>query len=54
MTLTEKERKTLLRTRLRNMKRKYAKMIKHSDLVEECIELKCEIDSLERDLKAMK
>ena len=54
MTLPEKERKTLLKTRLRNMKRKYAKITQHADLGEEAIELKCEIDSLEREIKAMK
>ena len=54
MALTHKERKTLKKTRLRNLKRKYAKMIQHSDLEEECIELKCDIDSLEREIKAMK
>ena len=44
----------MLNARLRNMKRKYAKMMKHSDLAEECIELKCDIDSLEREIQAMK
>lgn len=54
MTLSDKERKTLLKTRLRNMKRKYAKLTEHSDLAEEAIDLKCDIDSLEREIKAMK
>ena len=54
MTLTNKERKTLKKTRLRNLKRKYAKMMKHGELREECIDLKAEIDSLEREIQAMK
>ena len=47
-----KERKTLLETRLRNLKRKYAKVIQHSDLKEDAIELKCEIDSIKRELNS--
>lgn len=47
-----KERKALLNARLRNMKRKYAKIIQHSDLKEDAIELKCEIDSIERELNS--
>jgi hypothetical protein len=47
-----KERKTLLETRLRNLKRKYAKIIQHSDLKEDAIELKCEIDSIKRELNS--
>ena len=54
MTLTNKERKTLKNTRLRNLKRKYAKMIQDPSLIEECIELKAEIDGLEMEIKAMK
>ena len=54
MVLSDKERKTLLETKLRNIKRKYAKITTHADLGEEAIELKCEIDALERELSAMK
>ena len=50
--MTDKERKLLLETRLRNIKRKYAKIIQHPDLAEECIDLKCEIDSIERELNS--
>ena len=50
MSLTEKEQKTLKKTRLRNLKRKYSKLIQHPDCVEECIDLKAEIDSIEREL----
>jgi len=53
MALSEKEQLTLKKTRLRNLKRKYAKMIQHSNLIEECIELKSEIDGLERELAMM-
>ena len=48
--MNEKELKVYNETKLRNLKRKYARMIQHSDLVEDCIDLKCEIDSLEREL----
>ena len=54
MSLSQKERKTLLKTRLKNLKRKYAKITQHADLGEEAIELKADIDSLEREIKAMK
>ena len=50
--MTDKERTVFLKTKLRNLQRKYSKMIKHSDLVEECIELKAEIDGIERDLNS--
>ena len=54
MSLSDKERKTLLQTRLRNLRRKYAKLTEHAELAEEAIETKCDIDSLEREIKAMK
>ena len=54
MSLSDKERKTLLKTRLKNLKRKYSKQIQHADLMEQSIELKAEIDGIERELKAMK
>ena len=43
--------RVMKQTRLRNLKRRYAKMIAHADLLEECIELKADIDQLERELK---
>jgi hypothetical protein len=43
--------RVMKQTRLRNMKRRYAKMIQHADLLPECIELKADIDALERELK---
>ena len=54
MALSNKEKKALLNARLRNMKRKYAKITQHADLGEEAIELKADIDSLEREIQAMK
>ena len=48
--MNKKEKKVLLETRLRILKRKYAKMVNHADLVEECIELKAEIDGIEREI----
>ena len=53
MGLSKQEQKTLKKTRLRNLKRKYSKLINHPDCVEDCIDLKAEIDSLERELTMM-
>lgn len=47
-----KERKALLNARLRNIKRKYARIIQHAELGEEAIELKAEIDGIERELNS--
>lgn len=49
--MSPEERKVCLETRLRNLKRRYAKMIQHPDLVEECIELKADIDHITRELQ---
>ena len=46
------EDKVYLETRLRNLKRKYAKIIQHDDLIEECIEIKADIDDIERKLNS--
>lgn len=46
------ERKVYLQTKLRNLKRKYSKVIQHADLGEQAIELKAEIDSIERELNS--
>ena len=48
--MNDKEKKTYLETRLRNLKRQYAKVLQHSDLAEEAIDLKADIDSIEREL----
>jgi len=45
--MSKKENK---RKRLKKLKRQYAKMIKDPSLIEECIELKSEIDGIERTL----
>lgn len=50
--MNERERKAFLKAKLRNLKRKYAKVVQHSDLGEESIELKADIDSLERELNS--
>ena len=44
------ERKAYLQVRLRNLKRRYARVKEHADLGEEAIELKAEIDNIERKL----
>ena len=51
--MTDKEYKAFLKVKLRNLKRKYSKVIQHSDLTEQAIELKSEIDGIERKLKLM-
>lgn len=51
--MNDKERKLLLETRLRNIKRKYAKIIQHAELNEEAIELKAEMDQIEKEIKFM-
>lgn len=48
--MNERERKTLLEVKLRNLKRKYAKLIQHSSLVQEALEIKCEIDEIENQI----
>ena len=53
MTLSHKEETVMKQTRLRNLKRKYAKIIQHADLIEEAIELKADIDQLQKELKLM-
>ena len=51
--MNDKERKAFLKAKVRNLKRKCAKVVQHADLNEEAIELKAEIDGLERELKLM-
>lgn len=52
--LARKGKTSPMKTRLKNMKRKYAKMIQDPALAEECIEIKADIDSIEMEIKAMK
>lgn len=46
------QNRVYLQTKLRNLKRKYAKIIQHADLAEEAIELKADIDAIERELNS--
>ena len=50
--MNPREEKVYKETRLRNLKRRYAKVIQHHDLFEEAIELKADIDQLERELNS--
>ena len=36
---------------LKNLKRKYARLMQHGDCTEECIDLKADIDCLEKELQ---
>ena len=51
--MNDKERKTFLEAKLRNLRRKYAKISQHAEMAEEAIDLKAEIDGIERELKLM-
>ena len=51
--MSDRERKAYLQARRRNLKRKYAKHLKHADLIEETIEVKADLDAVERELKLM-
>ena len=53
MTVTKKEQKVLKKTKLRNLKRRYAKIKEHADLTEQAIEIKADIDALERELNQL-
>ena len=48
--MNEKETRVFKQTRLRNLKRAYAKTLQHSDLSDTAISLKHEIDLLETEL----
>ena len=48
--MENKERKVLLETKLRNLRRKYAKLVQHSSLVQEALELKHEIDEIDAQI----
>lgn len=47
------EKKAFLKVKLRNLKREYARVKKREDLSENAIELKAEIDSIERELNSL-
>ena len=46
------QKRVYLETRLRNLKRKYSRISQHADLGEQAIELKAEIDGIERELNS--
>ena len=48
--LSEREIKCLNETRLRNLKRRYAKVVQHADLTHEAEKLQHEITNLENQL----
>lgn len=48
--MSDKEYKVYLETKLRNLKRKYAKLIQHSSLVQEALEIKKEIDEIDAQI----
>lgn len=50
--MSPQEKRVFLKTKLRNLKRKYAKVKEHPDLTETAIDLKAEIDSIERQLNS--
>ena len=52
MTLSDKEKRVLKKTKLKNLKRKYSKLMQVPEMMEECIELKSEIDGIERELNS--
>ena len=50
--MKDDERKAYMKVRLRNLKRRYARVKEHASLVEEAIELKADIDTLEKELNS--
>lgn len=44
------ERRVLLETRLRNLKRRHVRLLQHADLMEEARETKREISEIESEL----
>lgn len=48
--MDNKERKAYLNAKLRNLKRKYAKLSQHADLVDEYEEIDREIKAIEHEL----
>ena len=46
------EEKVYLETKLRNLKRRYAKVAQHADLNELAIDLKADIDQIQRKLNS--
>ena len=48
--MDDKERKTYLKARLRNLKRKHAKLAQHADLYDEYVVIGKEIKLIENEL----
>ena len=48
--MNDKQTLVFKQTRLRNLKRKYAKLVQHASLLDETAAVKAEIDSLEKEL----
>ncbi len=48
--MMSKERRVLLETRLRNLRRRYVHLLQHADLMEEARETKREISEIETEL----
>ena len=48
-----KERKVYLQAKLRNLKRTYAKLLQHADLLEETKHIKKEINNIEKELSEL-
>lgn len=53
MVMEYNERKVFLQTRLRNLKRKNARIAQHADLAEEYFKIDKEIKSIEEELNLM-
>ena len=51
MTLNNMETKVFLETRLRNLKRKNAKLSQHAEFAEEYLQIETEIQDIEEQLK---
>ena len=50
--MEDNQKRVFLNIRLRNLKRKYSKIKEHAEFNEELIELKAEIDGIERELNS--
>ena len=49
--LSDKEQRVLKETRLRNLERKYSRIIQHHDLTDMATELKHEINTIKKELQ---
>ncbi|MBQ2832901.1 hypothetical protein [Methanobrevibacter sp.] len=48
-----KEEKVYMKTKIRNLKRKHAKLIQHAELIDETLEVEKEIQSYEKQLEML-